>query len=60
MSTTTMNLPCVRFTKRVNNGMLGSKYSYIAMMAENAKALESAPWRESSSRSRMSQCQSTR
>ncbi len=48
MSTTTMNLPCVRFVKRVNNGALGSKYSYIAMMAENAKALESAAWRESS------------
>lgn len=45
---TTMNLPCVRFVKRVNNGALGSKYSYIAMMAENAKALESAPWHESS------------
>jgi len=47
MSTTTMNLPCVRFVKRVNNGTLGSKYSYIAMMADNAKALESAEWHES-------------
>lgn len=46
MATTTMNLPCVRFVKRVNNGALGSKYSYIAMMAENAKALESAKWHE--------------
>lgn len=45
---TTMNLPCVRFVKRVSNGVLGSKYSYIAMMAENAKALEGAAWRESS------------
>ena len=34
MSTTTMNLPCTRFVKRVNNGALGSKYSYIAMMAD--------------------------
>jgi hypothetical protein len=32
--------------KRVNNGALGSKYSYLAMMAENAKSLESAAWRE--------------
>ncbi len=48
MSTTTMNLPCARFVKRVNNGALLSKYSYIAMMAENAKSLESAAWRESS------------
>lgn len=47
MSATTMNLPCTRFVKRVNNGALGSKYSYIAMMADNAKALESAPWHES-------------
>jgi len=47
MSTTTMNLPCTRFVKRVNNGALGSKYSYIAMMADNAKALEGAPWHES-------------
>lgn len=44
---TTMNLPCVRFVKRVTNGVLGSKYSYLAMMAENAKALESAAWHES-------------
>ncbi len=48
MSATTMNLPCTRFVKRVNNGALGSKYSYIAMMADNAKALEGAPWHESS------------
>lgn len=47
MSATTMNLPCTRFVKRVNNGALGSKYSYIAMMADNAKALEGAPWHES-------------
>lgn len=47
MSATTMNLPCTRFVKRVNNGALGSKYSYIAMMADNAKTLESAPWHES-------------
>jgi len=48
MSNTTLNLPCVRFVKRVTNGALGSKYSYIAMMADNAKALETAQWRKAS------------
>ena len=42
---TTINLPCVRFVKRVTNGALFSKYSYLSMMAQNAAALESAPWR---------------
>ena len=42
---TTLNLPCVRFVKRVTNGALFSKYSYLSMMAQNAAALESAPWR---------------
>lgn len=41
----TLNLPCVRFVKRVTNGALFSKYSYLSMMAQNAAALESAPWR---------------
>ena len=41
----TLNLPCVRFVKRVTNGALLSKYSYLSMMAQNAAALESAPWR---------------
>ena len=41
----TLNLPCVRFVKRVTNGALFSKYSYLSMMAQNAKAIESAPWR---------------
>lgn len=41
----TLNLPCVRFVKRVTNGALYSKYSYLSMMAQNAAALESAPWR---------------
>lgn len=48
MSTTLKDLPCVRFVKRVSNGALGSKYSYIAMMADNAKALETAQWRKAS------------
>ncbi len=42
---TTLNLPCVRFVKRVTNGALFSKYSYLSMMTQNATALESAPWR---------------
>ena len=37
---TTINLPCVRFVKRVTNGALFSKYSYLSMMAQNAAALE--------------------
>lgn len=41
----TLNLPCVRFVKRVTNGALFSKYSYLSMMAQNAAALENAPWR---------------
>lgn len=39
-----LNLPCVRFVKRVTNGALLSKYSYLAMMAQNAENLEKAPW----------------
>ncbi len=42
---TNLNLPCVRFVKRVTNGAFYSKYSYLSMMAQNAAALESAPWR---------------
>lgn len=47
MATTTLNLPCVRFVKRVTNGALLSKYSYLAMMSQNAEALKAAPWRAS-------------
>ena len=39
-----LNLPCARFVRRVSNGALLSKYSYLAMMARNAEAIESAPW----------------
>lgn len=42
---TILNLPCVRFVKRVTNGALYSKYSYLSMMVQNAKAIEIAPWR---------------
>lgn len=40
-----LNLPCVRYVKRVSNGALLSKYSYLAMMQQNAEALKTAPWR---------------
>ena len=40
----TLNLPCARFVRRVSNGALLSKYSYLAMMARNAEAIETAPW----------------
>ncbi len=42
---TTLNLPCVRFVKRVTNGALYSKYSYLSMLAQNAESLKGAPWR---------------
>ena len=43
---TTLNLPFERFVKRVTNGALLSKYSYLAMMAQNAEAIRTAPWRK--------------
>ena len=45
MSSTTLDLPFVRYVKRVTNGALLSKYSYLAMMADNANALKDAPWK---------------
>ena len=41
-----MQLPCKRFVKQVSNGGSFSKYGYIDLMQRNAKALETAPWRE--------------
>lgn len=39
-----IKLPYVRFVRQVSNGASRSKYSYLAMMRDNAGALESAAW----------------
>lgn len=41
-----MTLPYTRFVRQVSNGGSFSKYGYIDLMKRNAKALETAPWRE--------------
>ena len=41
-----MQLPYIRFVKQVSNGGSFSKYGYIELMQRNAKAIQTAPWRQ--------------
>jgi len=41
---TTIKLPYIRYVRQVSNGSSRSKYSFLAMMRENAAALETAKW----------------
>jgi len=45
----TIKLPYIRFVRQVSNGTSRSKYSFLAMMRDNAAALETASWAEAKS-----------
>ena len=42
----TLNLPFVRFTRQVSNGMARTKYSYQAMQQDLLASLKKAVWKE--------------
>ena len=46
---TTIKLPYIRYVRQVSNGTARSKYSFLAMMRENAAALETATWTQAKS-----------
>ena len=45
----TIKLPYVRYVRQVSNGTSRSKYSFLAMMRDNAASLEAASWAEAKS-----------
>ena len=40
----TIKLPYTRFVRQVSNGTSRSKYSFLAMMRDNAASLEDSTW----------------